>query len=68
MKNLQPTTKQRLEDALRQRDEASKTAMELVKMVERLIEKLRNTRMVMADAEVNKAMTLLARVKLGGKA
>jgi hypothetical protein len=58
---------QSLKELLRERDAASQTAMELIAMVECLIEKLLDTRLVMAEAEVARARNLLARIKSGGK-
>jgi hypothetical protein len=56
-----------LQEVIWERDAASKTAMELVLMVESLIEKLLETRRCMVDDEVSRARLLLARIRKGGK-
>lgn len=45
----------KLKDALRERDEASATALKLAELVRDLIGKLRNTRFSQADREAQEA-------------
>jgi hypothetical protein len=52
---------------LRERDECSQTAMELIKLVQDLADKLRDTRLVMADAELVRSQKLLDKIMNGGK-
>jgi hypothetical protein len=66
--NRKPKRKaMRLQEVLRERDAASATAMELVKMCERLIERLRATRMCMVEDDVREAQALLKKISKGGK-
>jgi hypothetical protein len=57
----------RLAEIIKERDAASSTCMELVKMVDKLIDKLLDTRMVMAEQEIESARRLLAKVRKGGR-
>ena len=56
---ISPSLKERLTEALRERDEASATCIRLIEQVKRLIEKLKDTRMVLAEQEVQAAECLL---------
>ena len=52
-------------DALKERDLCSKTCMELVAEMRKLIEKLKATRLAMVDQEVNEAEAMLKRIVRG---
>jgi predicted translin family RNA/ssDNA-binding protein len=55
----------KLEDAIRERDECSKASMELIELCRRLIEKLKNTRLVSANDEAREAEEQIAKIIKG---
>lgn len=53
-------------EVLKERNACSNTCMELVALMRKLINKLKETRLVMADHEVNEAEAALKKIVCGG--